>query len=49
MKCKTCINKWACDINHEWYNPYNIKKQVKFAVLATYANIGKPKGEDYEL
>lgn len=48
MKCKGCPNEWACKLNEEWLNPYDMKRQVKFSVLATFANIGKPKGEDYD-
>lgn len=48
MKCKTCLNKWACDMSDDWYNPYHIERQVKYATLMTYANIGKPKGEENE-
>ena len=46
MKCKGCPNEWACDLSKDWCNPYRIKRQVKFAVLATMANIGKPKGKE---
>lgn len=47
MKCSSCQNEWACDVYKDWNNPYGIK-QIKFAVLMTYANVGKPKRGDYE-
>lgn len=47
MKCSSCQNEWACNMSKDWNNPYGIK-QIKFAVLATYANVGKPKRGDYE-
>ena len=46
MICKGCPNEWACDMNKSWCNPYGIKRQVKFATLATIMNIGIPKGEE---
>lgn len=42
MCCKSCSNDWACKLNKENFNKYHIK-QVKFATLMTYANIGKPQ------
>jgi hypothetical protein len=45
MTCKGCPNEWACNMNYSWCNPYKLKRQVKFATLMTYANVGKPKGE----
>lgn len=48
MVCKGCPNNWACNMSNSWNNPYGIRKQVKFAVLATMANIGIPKGEEDE-
>jgi len=49
MECKGCPNSLACGVNKENKNRYRIK-QIKFAVLMTYTNIGAPKkGEVYEL
>lgn len=45
MKCEGCPNVWACNMSYSWCNPYKLKRQVKFATLMTYANVGKPKGE----
>jgi hypothetical protein len=46
MICKGCPNEWACNMSKDWCNPYGIKRQVKFATLATIMNIGIPKGEE---
>lgn len=45
MTCKGCPNDFACNCNQENINKYHLR-QVKFATLMTYANIGKPKLED---
>ena len=48
MICKGCPNEWACNMSKDWCNPYGIKRQVKFATLATIMNIGIPNGEEYD-
>jgi hypothetical protein len=47
MVCDGCMNDYACRMNRDNFNTYYVR-QVKFATLMTYANIGAPKKDLYE-